>query len=87
MSFDYAGETDGLVDCNSCLTVARQDGDPNQRKSRVTLNPLRHDDLGQLISAWVGIEGAADSVVVLSGLMFDRLRPVRSAKALSACKG
>jgi len=86
VTFDYAGETDGLVDCNSCLTVARQDVYTSDRKSRVTLNPLRHNDLGQLISAWMGIDRAADSVVVLSGSMLDTLRRVRSTKALSACK-
>ncbi len=86
VTFAFAGETDGLVDCDSCLTVARQDFHPNNRKSRVTLNPLRHNDLGQLISAWVGIDRAADSVVVLSGSMLDTLRRVRGTKVLPACK-
>jgi hypothetical protein len=86
VTFNYAGETDGLIDCQSCLTVARQNIYANDRKGTVALNALRRNDRGHLISAWIGIDRATNNSVGLRGLLLDALRGVRGTKALSICK-
>jgi hypothetical protein len=86
LAFNYAGETDGLIDCQGCLTVTRQDADKENRKARITLNALRRNDLGQLISAWIGIDRETNSSMRLRRLMLETLVDVRGARALSACK-
>lgn len=69
VSFSYAGETDGLIDCQNCLTVARQDVYTIDRKGHTSFNALRRNDMGQLISAWIGIDGATNDSAGLRGLM------------------
>ncbi|MBC8032179.1 MAG: hypothetical protein H7Z16_19000 [Pyrinomonadaceae bacterium] len=86
VTFNYAGETDGLIDCQSCLTVTRQDTYQNHRRGPVTLNALRRNNSGQLISAWIGIDRTRNTSVGLSGLVLEALRGVRGTKALSICK-
>lgn len=86
VTFNYAGETDGLIDCESCLTVARQQLEPTDRKVPATVNALRRNELGQLISAWIGVNRATNSSVGLRRSMLEALRGVRGTKALSTCK-
>lgn len=52
VTFNDAGETDGLIDCENCLTIARQ-GDALDRKGRIVFNSLRRNDRGNLVSAWI----------------------------------
>jgi hypothetical protein len=56
ISFVDAGETGGLIDCQGCLTVVRENRYTNRSQRRSSFNPLRHDDLGRLASAWIGLD-------------------------------
>jgi len=58
LTFIYAGEADGLVDCMQCLTISRQAIQPDRPTQRVSLNPLRRDHNGRLFSAWIAFECA-----------------------------
>jgi len=58
LSFTYAGETGGLVDCVHCLTIARQAVASDRPNQRVSLNTLRWDRRGLLLSAWIAFERA-----------------------------
>ena len=85
VSFNDAGETSGLIDCQSCLTVAREKRYQNDRKGRVSLNVMRRTDMGHLSSAWIGIDGSTRDPATLRGLMLEALRNGRGIKAGSPC--
>ena len=86
VNFSYAGETDGLIDCERCLTVARQAASSSDRKSQTTLNSLRRNSMGQLISAWVALDQKTNSVRALRESMLEAMLNVQSAKASAFCK-
>ena len=67
--FIDAGETGGLIDCASCLTITRQGFDLNRSGPRVSFNALRHDPSGRLISAWIGFDRKPASPQALKMLM------------------
>lgn len=71
--FVYAGETSGLIDCVGCLTVAREDMRTYASRRGASFNSLRHDEAGQLISAWVGLDLAVTNAQTLRGLMIQTL--------------
>jgi hypothetical protein len=73
ITFVDAGETGGLIDCAGCLTITRQGFDINRFRQRVSFNPLRQDQAGRLISAWIGFERAPASRQALSALMHQAL--------------
>ena len=83
VSFNYAGETDGLIDCHNCLTVARQETYAGAGRGRASFNALRHNDIGELISAWIGIEPSARDSVGLRGLIFEALGGVRGIQGIN----
>ena len=85
VSFNDAGETSGLIDCQSCLTVAREKRYQSDRKGRVSLNVIRRNGTGHLSSAWIGIDGSARDSATLKVLMLDALRAGRGIKAGSSC--
>jgi hypothetical protein len=87
VTFSYAGETDGLIDCEGCLTVARHEGYPTDRKARTSFNALRRNERGQLTSAWIGIEQGSNNSSGLRALKFETERGVRGTKILSVCRG
>lgn len=84
VTFNYAGETDGLIDCENCLTVARQ-SHAHHRKSQTIINSLRRNGRGNLFSAWIEIDRETNSSARLRGQILEALRGVRGTKALSAC--
>ena len=85
VSFNDAGETSGLIDCQSCLTVAREKRYQNDRKGRVSLNVMRRNEMGHLSSAWIGIDGSTRDAATLKGLMLEALRNGRGIKSGSPC--
>lgn len=74
ISFVDAGDTGGLIDCASCLTITRQGMDINRLSQRVSFNALRQDGTGRLISAWIGFERTAKSPLALKTLMYQALQ-------------
>lgn len=84
VTFNYAGETDGLIDCENCLTVARQSS-ALHRRTQTVFNSLRRNDRGNVISAWIGIDVATNSASGLRGYVLEALRGGRGTKALSGC--
>ena len=62
ISFVFAGDTGGLIDCERCLTITRQGVSANGRGQRgpgTIFNPIRHDHAGRLVSAWIAFERSA----------------------------
>jgi len=86
VTFNFAGETDGLIDCEGCLTVARRVAYPNDRKSPTTLHSLRRNNLGQLISAWIEVDRTTNTAGALRGSMLEALLEIRRGKVSSVCK-
>lgn len=73
ISFTYAGESDGLSRCQSCLTVTRRKVHQNDRKHYAFFNPLKQDQNGLLVSAWIDFDFAITSPQVLQGYMAHEL--------------
>jgi hypothetical protein len=73
ISFVFAGESGGLIDCERCLTLTRQgiyaDGD----RQGVMFNVIRHDQTGRLLSAWIAFERSALNPGALRILMLRAL--------------
>jgi len=67
--FLYAGETGGLIDCLGCLTLTKQKGYPGNHQHQASFNRLRGDQTGQLVSAWIGFDGAITDSQKLSRLL------------------
>lgn len=86
VTFNFAGETDGLIDCEGCLTVARRVAYQNDPRSHTTLDSLRRNNLGQLISAWIEIDRTTNTAGGLRGSVLEALLNVRRAKDTSVCK-
>ena len=85
VTFNYAGETDGLIDCENCLTVARQTYS-HHRKGQTVIHSLRRNYLGNLVSAWIEIDLQTNSQATLRGYVLEALRGGRGTKALSICR-
>jgi hypothetical protein len=87
ISFIFAGETGGLIDCERCLTIARQGVSRAGQTERVTLNILRQDESGRLLSGWIAVERAAATPLALRNQLLQALErglginPSRSAKS------
>ncbi len=73
ISFTYAGESDGLSRCQSCLTVTRRKVHQNDRKHYAFFNPLKQDRNGLLVSAWIDFDFATTSPQALQGFMAHEL--------------
>jgi hypothetical protein len=76
IGFVFAGETGGLIDCERCLTITRQGVSANGRVQggqRMIFNPIRQDQAGRLISAWIAFERSAVSSAALRTLMLQAL--------------
>jgi len=71
--FVYAGEAEGLVSCQGCLTVTRRDIHKNDRKHYAFFNPLKQSGGGLLISAWIDFDFATTSPQALQGFMAHEL--------------
>lgn len=73
ISFTYAGESDGLSRCDSCLTVTRKEVNKKDRKHYAFFNPMRQDHDGLLVSAWIDFDFATTSPQALQGYMAHEL--------------
>ena len=73
VKFSYAGETDELSPCNPCLTVTRRDVNKQDRKHYAFFNPLKQDQNGLLLSAWIDFDFATTKPQALLGFMAHEL--------------
>jgi hypothetical protein len=73
VTFVYAGETEGLVSCQGCLTVTRREVHKNDRKHYAFFNPLKQSQDGLLFSAWIDFDFATTSPHALQGFMAHEL--------------
>ena len=73
VKFKYAGEVRGLVNCNGCLTVTRREVFKYDRKHYAFFNPLKRDDQGLLISAWIDFDFSTTKPQALRGFMSHEL--------------
>jgi len=71
--FVFAGETDGLVSCNGCLTITRREVHKNDRKHYAFFNPLKQDSDGLLVAAWIDFDFATTNPQALQGFMAHEL--------------
>jgi len=73
VKFVYSGETDAIVSCKQCLTVTRREVYKNDRRHYAFFNPLRQDQSGLLISAWIDFDFATTNPEALQGFMAHEL--------------
>jgi hypothetical protein len=73
ISFAFAGETRGLIDCEHCLTISREGISTSSQKRRVTVNALRQDEAGRLLSAWIAFERSLTGTSGLRSRMLQAL--------------
>jgi hypothetical protein len=59
IKFTDAGETDGLIDCVSCLTLTRHSIYSSAASQKIPFNLLRSQNSGRIISAWIGFNNSA----------------------------
>lgn len=67
------GEASGLIDCQSCLTVVREEVYTQNSRRRSSFNRLRQDETGRLISAWIGLDRGTSTTAGLRDLMLKAL--------------
>ena len=73
ISFVYAGEVDGVMNCHGCLTVTRREVYKNDRKHYAFFNPLAQRADGLLISARIDFDFATTKPQALQGFMAHEL--------------
>lgn len=73
VNFRYAGETNELKVCASCLTVTRRDVYKDDGKHYAFFNPLQQDSAGLLVSAWIDFDFATTDPQALQGFMAHEL--------------
>lgn len=73
ISFVFQGESGGLIDCEHCLTIARQGVSTIGHPERVALNVLRQDGSGRLLSAWIAFERVAAGPAALRNQLLQAL--------------
>ena len=73
VTFAYAGDTEELSQCDSCLTVTRRDVHKHDKKHYAFFNPLKQDRDGLLVSAWIDFDFATTKPQALLGFMTHEL--------------
>jgi hypothetical protein len=73
VAFVNAGETGGLIDCVGCLTIARQEVHANKSRDSGSFHRLRLDEMGRLISAWIGFANETNNPQTLRSLLLHAL--------------
>lgn len=71
--FKFAGETDALTNCVNCLTVTRREVHKFDPKHYAFFNPLRQNDEGLLVAAWIDFDFATTNPQALEGFMAHEL--------------
>jgi hypothetical protein len=69
----YAGETAGLMNCRSCLTVTRRDVYKNDGRHYSFFNPLSSEEGRVLLSAWIDLDFATTNPHALQGFVAHEL--------------
>jgi hypothetical protein len=73
ISFTYAGESDGLVNCRGCLTIRRREVYKNDGSHYSFFNPLSSEEGRVLLSAWIDLDVATTSPRAVRGFMAHEL--------------
>ncbi len=73
VKFTYAGESAGLVNCRSCLTVTRRDVFKNDGSHYSFFNPLSSEEGRVLLSAWIDLDFATTDPHALEGFVAHEL--------------
>ncbi len=73
VKFTYAGESAGLVNCRSCLTVTRRDVYKNDGSHYSFFNPLSSEEGRVLLSAWIDLDFATTNPHALEGFVAHEL--------------
>lgn len=69
----YAGETAGLMNCRSCLTVTRREVYKNDGRHYSFFNPLSSEEGRVLLSAWIDLDFATTNPHALQGFVAHEL--------------
>jgi hypothetical protein len=67
--FAYAGETENLVNCRSCLTVRKREVYKNDGQHYSFFNPLSAEEGRVLVSAWIDLDFATTDPQALQGFV------------------
>ena len=73
VKFRFVDYTVSLASCDGCLTITRREVHKFDRKHYAFFNPLKTDDAGLLISAWIDFDFATTSPQALQGFMSHEL--------------
>jgi hypothetical protein len=73
ITFPYAGETDSLVNCRSCLTLTRREVYKNDGSHYSFFNPLSSEQGRILLSAWIDLDFATTSPRAVQGFVAHEL--------------
>jgi hypothetical protein len=73
ITFTYAGETDSLVNCRSCLTLTRREVYKNDGSHYSFFNPLSSEQGRILLSAWIDLDFATTSPRAVQGFVAHEL--------------
>jgi hypothetical protein len=84
IKFTDAGETDGLIDCVSCLTLTRHSIYSSAASQKIPFNLLRSQKSGRIISAWIGLNNAVRDRAKLRGSLVQALAGVYVPATASA---
>lgn len=87
VTFSYAGETDGLISCQGCLTITRGEVYKNNRKHYAYFYPLALDNSGLLVSAWIQFDFATTKPQALQGFLAHELGHGMGLSDCTTCKG
>lgn len=86
VTFSFAGETDGVISCQGCLTITRREVYKNDHKHYALFYPLSLDHHGLLVSAWIEFDVATTSPRALQGFMAHELGHGMGLWDCAACK-
>jgi hypothetical protein len=73
ITFTYAGDTDGLVNCRSCLTITRREVYKNDGSHYSFFNPLSSEEGRVLLSAWIDLDYATTNPRAVQGFVAHEL--------------
>jgi hypothetical protein len=83
----YAGETAGLMNCKSCLTVTRREVYKNDGRHYSFFNPLSSEEGRVLTSAWIDLDFATTNPHALQGFVAHELGHGMGLWDCETCRG
>jgi hypothetical protein len=86
VTFTYVGDSDGAFNCDACLTVTRREVHKSDRKHYAFFNPMRQDEGGLLISAWIDLDVATQDPEALRGFLAHELGHGMGLWDCTSCK-